>query len=123
MPLELTSGLPAPSSPTLALPDPAALAQLFAGAQPQQPQLKAPEWFNPVEQHIRQAEGTAGGTGMVLYGGQPFTPGHDHPGSWGARGPTGEPTSAAGPGQWEQATWEVERKRAAARGVDLDFSN
>ena len=54
---------------------------------------------------VRRAEGTYNGDGFVIYGGKPFTPGAEHPGA-AARvpGPQG-PTSAAGPGQWEEGTW------------------
>lgn len=100
--------------------DPRALAKTFVGQQ----QLKAPDWFNPIGTKIRQAEGTAGGSGQVFYGGAPIpNPGKDFPDWPGATGPTGQHTSAAGPFQWEEGSWRIEVKRAKAQGVDLDFSN
>jgi hypothetical protein len=121
---DLVSGLPGPASSTPAIDvDPGALAAAFGAGQSQQPTLSAPEWFKPVEKRIRQAEGTAGGSGNVLYGGQPYSPSHDFPDWPGATGPSGQPTHAAGPGQWEPQTWQIERKIAARKGVDLDFSN
>jgi hypothetical protein len=89
---------------------------------PRSPQLAAPGWFAPVERQIRQAEGTASGSGNVYYGGEQFTPGHDFPQWEGAQGPHGL-THAAGPGQWQPETWAVEQKRAAQKGVDLAFDN
>lgn len=56
---------------------------------------------------VRQAEGTAKGSGFLTYGGEPFTPGSEHPGEAARRrAPDGRVTHAAGPGQWEPGTWD-----------------
>ena len=129
---DLTSGLQAPSGGGLDVylptPDPKAMvAQAFGGG-PQQQQSQSqpavPEWFRPIAQQIRSGEGTAGGSGMLYYGGKPIeNPGHDFPQWEGAQGPSGQPTHAAGPGQFQPGTWAIEVKRAKAQGFDLDFSN
>lgn len=64
---------------------------------------KAPE--DVLYDRVRRAEGTAGGSGYVFYGGDSFTPGAEHPGELARRmGPQGV-THAAGPGQWQTGTW------------------
>jgi hypothetical protein len=122
---DLVSGLGVPSSNAAQLPadDPRALAQARV-TPPQRPQLSVPDWFHPIWQQIRQGEGTSQGSGMVFYGGAPIpNPGHDFPDWPGATGPSGQPTHAAGPGQWQPGTWAIEAKRAKAQGVDLNFSD
>ena len=72
---------------------------------------------------VRSAEGTAGGSGYLYYGGQPFTPGQDFPTWSGAAGPQGM-THAAGPAQWEPATWKALSPAFARRfGRAPDFAS
>src|SRR5258707_10636199 len=73
---------------------------------------------------VRRAEGTASGSGFVYYGGEAFSPGREHPGAAARRpGPKG-PTSAAGPGQWEEKTWNGLKPEFRSRfGRNPDFSD
>lgn len=72
---------------------------------------------------VRQAEGTAEGSGYVYYGGQSFTPSKDFPDWQGVMGPQGK-THAAGPGQWQPDTWNGLKPDFHARfGRDPDFSS
>lgn len=70
---------------------------------------------------IRFSEGTARKQGYTLFGGQDFVPGYEHPAREGWQGNAAMNTHAAGPGQWQPGTWEDEKKRAAAQGIELDF--
>lgn len=73
---------------------------------------------------VRAAEGTARGDGFLFYGGQPFTPGKEFPQWEGRTGPTGLPTHAAGPGQWQPDTWNGLKPGFRERfGRDPDFSS
>jgi hypothetical protein len=67
--------------------------------------LKLPAEADELYRRVRKAEGTSAGDGFLTFGGDKFTPGPEHPGAAARRpGPSG-PTSAAGPGQWEEGTW------------------
>src|SRR5690348_15073139 len=90
---------------------------------PENPETLPPEAAD-LFQRVRKAEGTAAGDGFVMYGGAPIKPGKDHPGSEvRVLGPHG-PTSAAGPGQWEEATWNGLKPDFQKRfGREPDFSS
>lgn len=83
---------------------------------------KAPE--DILYDRVRRAEGTAGGSGFVVYGGDAFVPGPEHPGELARRvGPAGV-THAAGPGQWQPGTWNGLKPDFRARfGRDPVFSD
>lgn len=78
---------------------------------------------------VRTHEGTAEGAGFKLYGqgaGQSFQPGAEHPadtGWQGGHGPDGRETHAAGPGQWQPATWHGEADRIKKMGVEPNFAD
>lgn len=59
--------------------------------------------------HIRASEGTLANP-WLHYGGKSFVPGSEFP-NFSTVGPSGRPTSASGPFQWERGTWEQQAQR------------
>jgi hypothetical protein len=74
-------------------------------------------------ERVRTVEGTAGNPWQI-YGGDTFKAGKEHPGEVAKRSSPNGTTHAAGPGQWQETTWNGLKPSFRERyGRDPDFSS
>lgn len=116
-------GQPAATGGTFKAPAPTGIAASRDG-RPGGAADAVPGWVTSFSDQVFKAEGTAGQP-WQYYGGHEFKPGAEHPGAAAKRtGPTGKETHAAGPGQWQEGTYNETKPLFRERfGRDPVFSS